>query len=70
MDTILRSRHKRAARLTPAVLRGLSLLAACDTDQPIAPETTRRRPSRRRPPTGLVHQVRSPSTSSMKARWR
>jgi hypothetical protein len=41
MDTILRSRHKRAARLTPAVLRGLSLLAACDTDQPIAPETTK-----------------------------
>src|SRR4029450_1390413 len=41
MGTTLRSRHKRAARVTPAVLLGLSLLAACDTDQPIAPETTK-----------------------------
>jgi hypothetical protein len=41
MSTTLRSRHKRAARVTPAVLLGLSLLAACDTDQPTAPETTK-----------------------------
>ena len=41
MDTTLRSRPKRAARVTPAVLLGLSLLAACDTDRPVAPETTK-----------------------------
>ena len=41
MGTTLRSRHKRAARVTPAVLLGLSLLAACNTDRPVAPETTK-----------------------------
>jgi hypothetical protein len=41
MGTTLRSRHKRAARVTPAVLLGLSLLAACNTDRPVAPENTK-----------------------------
>ena len=39
MRTTFISRHKRAARVTPALLLGLSLLAACDTDRPVAPET-------------------------------
>jgi len=41
MDTTLRSRHKRAARVAPALLLGLSLLAACNTDRPVAPENTK-----------------------------
>src|SRR5262245_21149930 len=41
MGTTLRSRLKRAARVTPAVLLGLSLLAACNTDRPVGPETTK-----------------------------
>jgi len=41
MGTTLRSRHKRAARVTPAVLLGLSLLAACNSDRPVAPENTK-----------------------------
>ena len=41
MDTTLRSRHKRAARVAPALLLGLSLLAGCDADRPVAPETTK-----------------------------
>ena len=38
MRTTFISRLKPAARVAPAVLVGLSLLAACDTDRPVAPE--------------------------------